>query len=73
VRRALAEYYPDINPGEANNYASQLFKFVSEMAIGELIIYPLKLTSKIYLGKISGDYKFDSAMAPERPHIRDIS
>ena len=54
-------------------YASQLWRFAYELKMDEMIVLPRKRPKVIAVGKIAGDYVFDSSgsQAP-LPHIRKV-
>ncbi|MCB4792168.1 MAG: restriction endonuclease [Elusimicrobia bacterium] len=64
--------YPEKVEGAIPNNAGQLFRFVHEMKKGDIIVYPSKRDRQIHIGKITGDYKFDSKKEPGYPHIRPV-
>src|SRR5438105_15172293 len=41
-KAVVAKTYPDAKPGAIPNNAGQLFRFVHEMQIGDLVAYPSK-------------------------------
>jgi restriction system protein len=55
------EVYPDVKPGAIPVSAGQLFRFVREMKVGDVVIFPLKRTSEIWLGRVTGDYTYDAS------------
>ena len=48
----VAQVYPDMNPGAGINSASQLFRFLHEMKIGDLVCYPSKADRRITLARL---------------------
>lgn len=69
---AVAKSYPDAKPGAMPNNAGQLYRFVHEMKVGDLIAYPSKRDRQIHLGQIEGNYKYDTEIEPRYPHIREV-
>lgn len=58
---------------ERNPKSDQLFRFVHEMQIGDMVLTPNKATRRALVGKIKGDYRFDPSIADgEYPHVRDV-
>jgi restriction system protein len=53
----LEKAEPEEKPGTLKNWAIQLNQFVREMASGDLVIVPLKTTSQVAIGRLTGDYK----------------
>ena len=58
--KLLEEVYPDAKPRRLHNRVSQIWPFVHEMKKGDLTILPLKTQPSIYIGEITGDYRFES-------------
>jgi len=40
------------------NWASQLYRFVHEMKLGDLVAYPSKVDHEIHVGRVEGEYEF---------------
>jgi restriction system protein len=68
----IAEVYPDIKEGAIPNWAGQLFRFVHEMKIGDIIVYPSKIDRQMHIGKVEGDYQYSPAVSSDYPHIRKV-
>jgi restriction system protein len=68
----VAEVYPDAKPGVIPNNAGQLFRFVHEMKLGDLVVYPSKRDRQIHLGRVEGDYRYDPNTEPGYPHVRAV-
>lgn len=71
-KQKVTQVYPNIKPGAIPNYAGQLFRFVHEMQIGDLVAYPDKFERKIYLGEVTGDYVYDPNKSLDYPNIRSV-
>ena len=52
----IAAVYPGKKPGAIPVDAGQLFRFVHEVHIGDLVAYPSKADREIHLGRIEGEY-----------------
>lgn len=65
--------YPGAKAGAIPNNAGQLFRFVHEMKVGDLVIYPSKSDRKIHIGKITGAYQYDPSGEPEYPNRRAVT
>jgi len=68
----VQEVYPDKKPGAIPNNAGQLFRFVHEMKVGDIIVYPSKNDHQIHLGTIEGNYQFNAKLEPSYPHLRAV-
>ncbi len=53
-----ATRYPEAKPASIPASAGQLFRFVHEIKVGDLVAFPAKRTRTIHLGKITGEYKY---------------
>lgn len=67
----VREGYPDGKPGAHPNYAGQLNTFVHEMKEGDTVVLPLKQTSQIALGRVSGPYRYKEVNGVPR-HTREV-
>lgn len=47
-----APRFPDAKPGRQANFAAQVNQFVNTMAIGDIVVSPLKTLSKIGIGAV---------------------
>lgn len=54
----VAKIYPHDKPGAVRNNAGQLFRFVYEMQIDDLVIYSSKRDKLIHIGKVVGNYVY---------------
>jgi restriction system protein len=68
----VAQCYPEAKPGAIPNNAGQLFRFVHEMKSGDFVAYPSKQSRKIYLGRVTGNYKYDPAKSTGYPNARSV-
>ncbi len=50
--------YPEAKPGAVGNHAGLLFRFVHEMAAGDIVVYPRKADRTVHVGRIVGDYEY---------------
>jgi len=73
-REAFKEKVAHVYPGEKHiiNSASQLFRFVHEMKLGDLVAYRSKEDRKIHIGTITGDYRFEPAQLGMYPNRRTV-
>jgi restriction system protein len=68
----VVEVYPDAKPGAIPNNAGQLFRFVHEMKVGDLVAYPSKRDRQIHLGRVEGNYRHDPTTEPGYPNVRTV-
>lgn len=64
--------YPDAKPGNVSASAGQLFRFVHEMKIGDLVAFPSKRSRMIHLGRVTGGYKHNPVPEPGYPQQRTV-
>ena len=68
----ITETYPSAKPGALPIYAGQLFRFLYELQIGDLVVYPSKVDKLIHLGQLSGSYSYSPTPEQHYPHHRSI-
>ena len=71
-RAAVATAYPERPPGSVPVNAGQLFRFVNEVAVGDLVGYPSKNDRLIRIGKVAGEYQYQPALEAGYPHTRPV-
>ena len=71
-KQKVAQVYSNIKPGAIPNYAGQLFRFLHEMQVGDLVAYPDKFERKIYLGEVTGPYVYDPKKSVVYPNMRSV-
>lgn len=64
----ISESYPSAGAGRIRNWLSQLWTFRARIAVGDLVVLPLKTRSSIAIGRIAGDYSFSA----EGEHQRSV-
>jgi restriction system protein len=69
-KKRYEQVYPDKKPGAVPVNAGQLYRFVREMKIGDIVIFPLKRRPEIWLGRVTGDFKYDPALS--YPQFRSV-
>lgn len=65
--------YPDLKPGAVPQKAGQPFRFVHEMKVGDLIIYPAKLSRQVHIGRVDGEYEYDPNAPAVYPNRRKVT
>jgi len=71
-KEVLQKRYTDISLGALRNTAGIFYRFVYEMQIGDLVIYPSKLSKQVYIGEVKSGYKYQPDIFKEYPNHRDI-
>lgn len=72
IKAAITKHYPNKKPGAIPVDAGQLYRFVHELAVGDVVIYPSKFDRQIHLGRITGNYVYDSKTEPGYPNLRAV-
>jgi restriction system protein len=68
----VANKYPGKKAGAIPVDAGQLFRFVHEAKIGDIVIYPSKADRHIHIGRIKGNYCYEAKGEATYPHRRSI-
>ena len=71
-KQKLAEAYPDAKPGAIPVNAGQTFRFVHEVKIGDLIVYPSKVDRLIHIGEITGNFQHSPKTDKGYPNMRSV-
>ena len=71
-KQAIVDAYPDQKPRAIPANAGQLFRFIHEMKVGDLVAYSSKRDRQIHLGRVEGPYQFDPTTEPGYPHHRPV-
>lgn len=76
TRKDLAELlqstYPDLKPKTLLNWESQIWPFVHEIRIDDIIAIPLKHRAVILFGEVSGEYRYDPTFPLDARHVRSV-
>lgn len=68
----VSEAYPQMKPGSVAMTAGQLFRFVHEAKVGDVVAYPSKRDRRVHLGRITGEYQYDAKREEPYPHQRAV-
>lgn len=71
-KKRVSNIYPGKKPGAIANNAGQLFRFVHEMDVGDIVIYPSKSDRMVNLGKVTSVYRYDAKTEPGYPNVRSV-
>jgi len=71
-KNAVTKAYPAYSPARIPGSAGQLFRFVHEMKVGDLVAYPSKIDRHVHIGRITGNYVYDKSPEPGYPHTRTV-
>lgn len=70
--KLFAEKYPEEKEGTRASWASQLFRFVSEMKSDDEVIFFDRERRRYVVGKISSDYQWAPNGVDGKPHTRSV-
>jgi restriction system protein len=68
----LVSKFPGKKAGAIPVEAGQLFRFVHEANIGDLVIYPSKADRHVHIGRIDGNYVYSTQGETTYPHRRHV-
>lgn len=71
-KEAVAKVYPEKKPNSIANNAGQLYRFIHEMKVNDLVVYPSKRSREVHIGKITGEYSYASTDEKTYPHRRAV-
>ncbi len=69
-KKRYEQVYPGTKPGAIPVSAGQLFRFVHEMKVRDKVIFPLKRTAEIHLGRVTGEYTYNPSQS--YPNLRSV-
>ena len=65
--------YPDAKPGALATVSGIPFRFLHEMKIGDLVVYPSKQDKMVHIGQVTGHYEYDTSVEAGYPQRRNVS
>lgn len=71
-KNKLAKLDPSLSLPQVAVSAGQPFRFVNEMKLGDLVVFPSKIDKKIHIGRVKGPYSYDPKGEPEYPNRRSV-
>jgi restriction system protein len=71
-KAAIAQTYPEMKPGAVPNQAGQIFRFIHEMKVGDIVVYPSKSDKKVNIGKVESEYLYSRKSSKVYPHQRSV-
>lgn len=63
---------PDWSPSKVANAAGHLYRFVHEMQVGDIVVYPSKLDRQIHIGEVIGTYEYRTEPEKTYPNTRAV-
>lgn len=71
-KRRLAKDYPDAKEGAIPVQAGVLYRFVHEIKVGDVVIYPSKIDRMVNVGRIQGSYQYIESDENGYPNHRNV-
>lgn len=71
-KKKYSEVFPNAKPGAIPTSAGQLFRFLLELRVGDLVAYPSKRDRQIHIARVAGEYTFRPEPEPGYPHHRPV-
>ena len=71
-KQKLTIAYPEDKPGAIPINAGQTFRFVHEVKIGDLVVYPSKVDRQIHIGEITGNFQHLPNISESYPNMRSV-
>ena len=56
-KQKYAQVYPEASTGNINTCSGIIYRFVCEMQIGDIVVYPSKADKQVYIGRVQDVYK----------------
>jgi restriction system protein len=69
---AYRALHPDDTRTGSAGIAGKFFRFVHEIEIGDLVLYPSLKDKQVYIGELTGKYVFDESLCSKFPHVRSV-
>ncbi|MEP7284196.1 MAG: DUF4268 domain-containing protein [Chloroflexota bacterium] len=69
----IATNYPESKQGAVPVVAGQLYRFVYEVEIGDLVCYFSRRDRQIHIGRVTSAYLYDTKIDANFPHLRTIT
>ena len=69
--RLLEQTYPD-KKKSVPNWTGQIWAFLMRIEVNDLVVLPLKTQSAIAVGKVTGGYAYQTGLATDVHHTRQV-
>jgi restriction system protein len=76
MRAAMEQAYPNWSPKTVSSSYGQTYRFAHEMKVGDPIVFPVRPTAEIAIGRIAGPYSWSSdpdLAANDYNNVRPVS
>jgi restriction system protein len=71
-KEKYAQVYPEASEQSVATSAGQLYRFVHEMQIGDLVAYPAKKSRQVHIGEVTGVYEYRPTVNSNYPNQRSV-
>ena len=75
-REAFKEKYAEVYPSKGSRHiatcAGQLFRFLHEVQVGDIVVFPVRRDRQVHIGEIVGEYKYQPAVDENYPNHRAV-
>lgn len=71
-KEAITKAYPDTKSNAIPILAGQPYRFIHEMKVNDIVIYPSKRSREVHIGKITGEYVYSLTAEMNYPHRRSV-
>src|SRR6266542_3556349 len=71
-RDHYAKVYPQSKLQGVATSAGQLYRFVREMKVGDLVVYPSRATREVHIGRVTGEYQYRPDSHAHYPNQRPV-
>ena len=72
IKKALKAASPTEKPGAIPVIAGELYRFASELAVGDIVVFRSHQGALVNLGEVTGPYLYDTGYDPEHPNRRAV-
>ena len=72
LKAKVVEAYPGMKSGAVPGQAGQLYRFMTEMQAGDLVVYPSKLDRQVHIGRVAGPHRYDPSTDQRYPNVRKV-
>ena len=74
-KQAMTTTWPNWKSKKVSSSYGQVYRFVREMKIGDPLVFPIRVTSEIALGRVTGNYEFSKnkeLIEGDYRYVRDV-
>lgn len=72
LREVIRSTYPDRSNAVIGNWTGQLWRFISRIQVGDLLVVPLKNRDQLAIGTVVGPYAYRSTAEPGFRNVRPV-